>query len=128
MPNLVAYHVHQAVHAVGLFCPLWDVPFEREAFGRVASGGDNRARRSQHARPRNDSLIHGLFEFDICVSRAFGAEIADGGEAGHQRISQMIGGARHAQSQPFVRHLIVPRRLVIRVQQNVRMALHHPRH
>ena len=66
--------------------------------------------------------MHGLFEFDVGVAGAFSSQVADGSEAGHQRCAQMIGGARDAQRQAFVRHLIVPGSFVVGVQHNVRMA------
>ncbi len=83
--DLVAHYAGQAVDAVGLFRALRHAPFEREALGSVAAGGDDGARGGEHARAGNDALLDRLLQFDIGVARAFGAQVADGGEAGHQR-------------------------------------------
>ena len=83
---------------------------------------------AEHARSRHDALIHGLFQLHIGVSCAFGAEVANGGEAGHQGHAQMVYRPGGSQRESFVRHLIVPRSFVVCMQQDVRMALHHSRH
>ena len=120
--DLVAHHARQAVDAVGLFGALRHAPFEREALGRVTAGGHDGARGGEHARTGNDALIDRLLEFDIGVAGALGAQIADGGEAGHQGGAQVIDGAGGAQRESFVRHLVVPRSLVVGMQQDVRVA------
>ena len=66
-------------------------------------------------------------QFDIGVGRAFSSEIANGGEAGHQGVAQMVHRARHAQRQPFLGHLIVPDGLAVSVQENVRVAFDEAR-
>ena len=102
MADLVADDAGQAVDAVGLFGALRDAPFERESFGRVAAGGDDGAGGGEDPRAGDDALIDGLLEFDIGVGRAFGAEVADGGEARHERGAEMIDGAGGAQGESFV--------------------------
>ena len=120
--DLVADHADERVDAVGLLGALGHAEFEREALGRVAAGGDDGARGGEHARAGNDALIDGLLELDIGVAGALGAEVAHGGEAGHQGGAQMIDGAGGAQGEALVHHLVVPRGLVVGVEQNVRVA------
>ena len=120
--DLVAHDAGQAVDAVGLFGALRHAPLEGEALRGVAAGGDDGAGGGEHSRTGDDALIDGLLEFDIGVGGAFGAEIADGGEAGHQRGAQVIDGAGGAQGEAFVRDLIVPRRFVVGVEQDVGVA------
>ena len=118
--DLIADDARQAVDAVGFFGPLRHAPFGDE-LRLIASRGDDGFRRREHARTGHDALIHGLLQFDVGVLGPFGAEIANRGEAGHERVPQMVRCARDAQGQRFARHLIVPRRLVVRMQQHVRV-------
>ena len=120
--DLVAHHAGQAVDAVGLFGALRHAPFERESFGRVAAGGHDGARRGEDPRTGDDALVDGLLEFDIGVGGALGAQIADRGEARHEGGAQVIHGARDAQGEAFVSHLIVPRSFVVGVEQDVGVA------
>ncbi len=126
--DLVAHHAREAIDAVGFFGALRDAPFERESLGGVAAGGDDGARRGEHARTRNDALVHGLLELDIGVAGALGAQVAHGGEAGHERGAQVVDGARGAQSEALMRHLVVPDGLVVGMQEDVGMALDQARH
>ena len=70
--------------AIRLFGALRNVPFRGEAFGGVGAGGDDGLRRSQQSRALDDAFAEGLLEVDIGVAGAFGAQVADGGEAGAQ--------------------------------------------
>ena len=94
---------------------------------RVAPRGDDGARDDDHARPRDDPLRDGAFEPHVGVARALGAEIALGGEAGAERLARVVGGARDSQRQGLVQHLIVPRRLVVRMEKQVRVPLDQSR-
>jgi hypothetical protein len=62
----------------------------------------------EQPRTGDDALIHGLLEPDVGVAGAFGAEVAERREAGHQRGSQVIHCPRCAERQRFVEHLVVP--------------------
>ena len=119
MADLVADDAREAVDAVGFFRPLRHAPLEREPLWRVAAGGDDRARRGEHPRAGNDALVDGLLQLHVGVARAFGTEIANGREAGDQCRAEMSGGARDAEPEAFVHHLVVPGRLVVRMQQHV---------
>jgi hypothetical protein len=82
-------------------------------------GRHDRATGHDEARPSHDALLEGLTQSHVRVACALGAEVAQGGEAGLQRGAQVIHGARHAQRLRLSQHLVVPRRLVVRVQQDV---------
>ena len=114
--------------ATGLFRALRDAPFERESLGAVGAGGDDGARGNQQARTGNDALVDGLLQLDIGVAGALGAEVAHGGETGHQRGAQVVDGARGAQSEALMQDLVVPGGLVVGMQHDVRMALDQARH
>ena len=61
------------------------------------------------------------------IARALGAEVALGGEAGVERALGLDHGARGAQRERLVQHLIVPQGLVVGVEEEVRVALDHAR-
>jgi hypothetical protein len=67
-----------------------------------------------------------LLELDVRVLSALGPEIADGCESRVESCFQVVGRARDAQRQALARDLLVPRRLAVRVQQDVRVALDQP--
>jgi hypothetical protein len=94
----------------------------------IGAGRDDRAGRDQHARPRHDAARDRVAQPDVGIARALGAEIAHGGEARHQSGARGGDGARGAQRQRLAQHLIVPARFVIGMEEEVRMALDHPRH
>ena len=121
--DLIAHHADQRVDAVGFLGALRDAPFERESLGGVSSGGDDGAGGGEQAGTGNDALIDGLFELHIGVAGALGAQVAHGGEAGHERGAQVVDGARGAQSEALMQDLVVPDGLVVSMQENVRMAL-----
>ena len=66
-------------------------------------------------------------ETHVRVARALGAEIALGGEAGEQRGARVIHGARGAQRQRLVQHLVVPAGLVVRMQEEMAVAFDESR-
>ena len=82
---------------------------------------------TMQARPRDDALLDGALEADVGVARALGAEIALGGEAGEQRGAGVIHGARGAQRQRLVQHLVVPAGLVVRMKKEMAVAFDQAR-
>ena len=102
--------------------------FRVRRLGPVAPRRNQRPRRDQQARTWDDALLDRRLQPDIGIARAFGAEIAEGGEAGHQRRPRMGDGAGGAQRQRLAQHLIVPARLIIGVEEEMAVALDHPRH
>ena len=99
-----------------------------EALGAVGAAGDDRLGRDEQARAGDDALVDRLLEPDVGEARALGAEVALGGEAGLERSLGLDDGAGGAQRERLVQHLIVPQRLVVGVEEEVRMALDHAGH
>ena len=81
----------------------------------------------QHARAGDDPLLDGLLEPDVGVAGPLRAQVADGREAGQQHAPQVVGRPADAQGQRLLEHLVVPRRLVVRVQQDVRVSVDQAR-
>ena len=98
------------------------------ALGAIGTARDDGAGGDGQARPRHDALVDRLLEAGIGIARALGAEVALAGEPGHQRRARLHDRARRAQRQRLVQHLIVPRRLVVGMQEQVAVALDQPRH
>jgi len=69
-----------------------------------------------------------LLQTNICIAGAFGTKIANGGEAGEQRVAQMIGRARNAQAQELRALLIIPNRFAVWMKHDVRMRVDQARH
>src|SRR6266446_2029350 len=76
MTNLIADDARQAVK-VGFFGALRHAPLRCIAFGTIASCCHDGPRYDKHAGTGNDPLLHRLFETDIGVTRAFGAQVSD---------------------------------------------------
>jgi hypothetical protein len=81
-----------------------------------------------HARTGNDALIDCLLQADVRVAGPFGPEIADRRESSLERRTQVIRSACDSDAEQFVRDLIVPGRLVVRMQQDVRVRVDEARH
>src|ERR1035437_409255 len=111
--DLIAHHADERARSIGFLGALRDAPFERESLGAVRAGGDDGARRGEHAGTGNDALVDGLLEFDSGVAGALGAEVAHGGAAGDPRGAQVVDGARGAQSEALMQDLVVPGGLVV---------------
>ena len=126
--DLVADRADDLVDAGDFLRALRDRDAGLEALGPIGAAGDDGLGRHQQARAGDDALVDRLLEADVGEARALGAEIALGGEAGDQRASALDDGARGAQRERLVKHLIVPQGLVVRVEEEVRMALDHSGH
>ncbi len=125
--DLIADDADQRVDAVGLLGALRDAHLGGEAARGVAAGGDDRARRHEHARSGHDTLVDRLLDADVSITRPLGAEVANRREAGPQRVACMVRGPAHPQRQRFLEHLVIPRRLVVRMQQHMRVRVDKPR-
>ena len=79
-------------------------------------------------RTGNHAPVDGALHVDIGIAGAFGAEIAKRGEAGHERIVGVLHGFHGAESQRLFHYLVVPGRLVIRVQEQMPVPLDHAGH
>ena len=69
--------------------------------------------------------IDRLFQPDVGITRAFGAQIAQRREPGKQRRPRLCDRARGAKRQRFVQYLIVPLGLVIGMEEQVAVPLDH---
>src|SRR6266699_3096744 len=119
--DLIAHYARQAVAAVGFFRALRDAPLSGITLWPIAARRYDRSRDNEHARARDDSLLHRLLEADVGITRAFRSQVANSCKARQQSITQVIGRARHSQTERLARHLIVPGGLAIRMQQDVRV-------
>src|SRR4030095_3140221 len=77
LADLVAHHASEPVHSVRFLGALRDLELRGEPLRSIASGRDDRARYHDHARARNDSLLDRALETYVCVTSAFGAEVAN---------------------------------------------------
>ena len=125
--HLVAHHARQLVHAARFLGAVREVEF-RGAARRVAAARHDGARGGDDARSGDDALVHRVPQADVGVARALRAEVAHGCDAGEQRGPRRHHRARGAQRQRLVEDLIVPRRFVVGVQQQVRVALDESGH
>ncbi len=126
--DLVADGADDLVDAADFLRPLRHGDARLEALRAVGAAGDDRTRRDEQARPGHDALIDRLLQPDVGIARPFRAEVALAGEAGQQRRPRLDHRARRSQRQCLVQDLIVPRRLVIGVEEKVAVALDHAGH
>jgi hypothetical protein len=117
--DLVADRADHLLDSRDFLSTLRDGKAGLEALRPVGATGDDGLGRDQHAGPRDDPLIDCLLEPDVGEARAFGSEVALGREARLQGPFGMHDGAGGADRQRLVKHLIVPKRLVVRVQEEV---------
>src|SRR6185437_10776562 len=80
------------------------------------------------SRSRNDLLLYSLFETDIRVAGALGAQVPDRGETSEQRVARADGSPGNTQCQGLLQDLVVPRCLVVRMQHHVRVSFDEARH
>ena len=125
--DLVAHGDAHAVHPVGLLGALGHVPARVEARRAVAARGDDGARRGQHARSLDQAQIDRVAQGDVGEAGALGAEVTDRREAGFERRARGHDAPDGAQLERLLEHLVVPRRLVVGVQQQVRVQVDQPR-
>jgi hypothetical protein len=122
--GLLADGGHHLGVAAGLLRALRQVHVGAEALARaVGAGGDDGAGGHEQARARHDPLVDGALQAHVGVPGAFGAEVAQGGEAAHQGARGVTAGAERPVGGRLLQHLIVPQRLVVGVQQQVRVQL-----
>ena len=80
--DLVAHGADGLVDAGDFLRALRDGDARLEALGAVGAARDDRLGRDQQARAGDDALVDRLLQPDVGEARAFGAEVALGGEAG----------------------------------------------
>ena len=117
---MIPNHPNQVL-AIGLFGALRHAPLRSKTLRAIAAGRNDGARDHEHSRPRDDALLDGLLETDICIAGTLGSKVANRCEAGHQRAAQMVRCTCNAQRKSLECILIVPRCLTVRMQQDMRM-------
>ena len=76
--------------------------------------------------PGDDALLDGAPELDVVVERALGAEVALGGDPGAERRRRVRHRAGDAEAERLLQHLVVPQRLVVGMQEEMRVPLDEP--
>ena len=127
-PDLVAHDARQFFGATGFLGTLRDVHLGSKTARSVRSAHHDCTCCDDQAGSVDDALLHRAFQPDVRIGRAFGAKIAQGGETGAQRALEVDRGTRDAQAEWLLEHLIVPVRLVVRMQQHVRVQIDHAGH
>src|SRR5207302_4038749 len=96
----------------------------------VAAGGGDGARGGEDARSGNASLVDGLLDADVAVSRTLGLDVADGGESLLQRAARRNGGPRRAIRERILQqlHVITTLGRVFTLQKNVRVRIDQAGH
>ena len=119
--DLAAHDAGDRVVAVGLLGALRRIERVTSARRPVAPRGDDRAGDHDQAGTGHDPLLDRAPELDVVVERALGPKIALGGDARPECGLGVRHRARDAQSERLLEHLVVPQRLVVRVQEEVRV-------
>ena len=128
--GLLARGAHHLGDTRGLLGPLWSTAHVRAQPARrgpVAGRGDDRPRRDKQARTRDEAVLDRPLERHVGVVGALGTEVAQGREPGEQRRTCLHARAQRAVGDRLPEHLIVPERLVVRVQEQVRVQVHQSR-
>jgi len=122
--DLIAHDAHER-RVVGLLGALQHVDLRSEP-RPVAARRHDRARDHDHSRSGNDPLRDGALQPHVGIAGALRAEVAHRGEPGAERLTRVVRRARHAERERLVQHLVVPGRLVVGVEQEVRVSLDQP--
>src|SRR5919197_2117096 len=123
--DLVAHYARQLVDAARFFRALRNVVgvFGRESLRAIAAGCDDSPGGNDHPRPRDDVLIDRLLEANVRVPGTLSPEVAHRRPTGHERAPGVVDSPGDAERESFVQHLVVPRRLVVRMKEKMRMPL-----
>src|SRR5574337_1162906 len=106
----------------------WQVATKAQWTRTVAIPGDRGPRRHEQVRTGDQAFVDGALDIDIGVAGAFGAEVAQCGEARQQGGAYVAHRLDRAIRQRFVQYLVVPQRLVVGVQKDVRVRVDQARH
>ena len=98
-----------------------------EAFRPVAAGRDDRLAGNEQCRARDYAFRDRVTDADVCITGAFGSQVAHRRHAGAQRIPHVIDRTGDAFRLGLLQDLVVPASLVVRVQKDVRMTLDQAR-
>ena len=127
--RLMADRAHDLVDPARFFRALRETAIGAEfrARGAIGPRRDNGARNDDEAWTRNNALVNRALDRDIGITRAFGAEIAQQREPRAQRRLGVAHRAHGAIGLALLQHLIVPRRLVVGMQEEMGMQVHQSR-
>jgi hypothetical protein len=89
---LVAHRVDHLLDAADGNAALRDIYVGSKTHwaGTIAMRRDGGAGGDKQMRAGNQSLINRMLHIDVRVARAFGAQVAQGGKAGHQRVVHVL--------------------------------------
>ena len=124
--DLTAHDPVDRLGAVDLVRPLEDAAVRHEPGGSVEPPRDDRARDDAHARTRDRAFFDRAAQTNIGLAGAFRAEVAHAREPGGERPRQRRHGARYPQRLVIAQDLVVPRAVVVRYQQQVRVQVDQP--
>src|SRR5580700_6619813 len=101
------------------------VEFRSVAFERITACGRDGASRDEQARPRNVTLLDGLFNADIAITGAFSFDVAEGGEALFKRSARGNRGPRRAQRERSVQDvgIVSALRWIFSLQKDVSVGI-----
>src|SRR6266852_3941608 len=120
--------VQIVVGAVDDLHPFRHAQLPRVAEQRVHAGRRHRARRDVHAGPGDDAALDGDLHVDVGVHRALGLQVADGGEAVHQRGARRHRGADGPVGSRLLEELlVVVRRGDVALEKDVGVVVDQPR-
>ena len=128
--GLLAHRAHRFVRAADFLRAAGQVEIGTEAArtGAVAGAGDDGTGGDIQARAGNQAFVDRALDRDVGVAGAFGAQVAQRGEAGQQRVARVRGGFQRAVVLRLLQHLVVPQRLVVGMQEHVRVEVDQARH
>ena len=127
--RLMAHRAHDLVDAACFLGALRHAAIGAEFGARrtIAAGRHDRARGDHETRSRHDPFIDRALHGDVGIARAFRAQIAQQREAGIERRFRVANGQDGAIGLRLLQHLIVPQRLVVGMQEQMRMQIHQTR-
>jgi hypothetical protein len=125
--DLAARGAQDRLRSVDLFGALRDAAPRMEAGRTVRAARDDRARDADDPGPRHDAFLDRAAQAGVGLAGTLGAEIANGREPGGEGPLRGDHRARDAERFRVSQHLIGPRALVVRVQQQVRVQVDQSR-
>ena len=129
MSGLFAHGPKHRIDAAGFLRAAGQVDVRAEAVrsGAVTGRRHDRPRRHEQARAGNHAFVDRALDRYIGVARALRAQVAQRGESGQQRVAGMLRGLERAVRLRLLQHLVVPRRFVIGMQEQMRMEVDEAR-